>query len=95
VAELAALKVTELDPVVDGELKDAVTPAGSPVAARLTALLKPFCPTTVTVAPALVPPSKTLSAAAEEERLKPGAGMRSETAVLLLTVPDVPVTCTV
>jgi hypothetical protein len=54
VAVLLAVKVSELVPVVLDGLKTAVTPLVNPEATRLTLLLKPFWPETLTVLPALL-----------------------------------------
>jgi hypothetical protein len=55
VAVLAAESVKTLLPVVLAGLKDAVTPAGKPLALRATDPLKPLVPATVTVLLPLVP----------------------------------------
>ncbi len=49
VAELAAVRISVLLPVVLAGLKDAVTPPGRPVAAKATGPLNPFCGVTVIV----------------------------------------------
>jgi hypothetical protein len=54
-AELAAVKVKVLVDAVEAGLNDAVTPLGRPLAARLTALVKPPEGETVTVDVALPP----------------------------------------
>ena len=54
-AELPAFSVSVLVPEAFGELKVAVTPAGSPVAARLTLLWNPFLGVTPTTTVALRP----------------------------------------
>jgi hypothetical protein len=48
-AVLVALRVIVLDPLAGFGLNDAVTPAGSPEADRLTLLVKPLCGVTLTV----------------------------------------------
>ena len=50
-----AVRVNVLLPVVLAGLKDAVTPAGRPVTARFTALLKPFRSMTLIVPAPLLP----------------------------------------
>jgi hypothetical protein len=88
-AELLAVNVTELEPLVVAGLKAAVTPAGRPAADRVTLPLKPFWPATVMVLPP-VPPSNTLSAPDEEARLKLGTGTVNVIVVLAVRVPEVP-----
>jgi hypothetical protein len=70
-AELLELKVTVLVELVLAGLKFAVTPRGSPETARLTVPLKPFVPSTVTVAVASAPGAT--ATAPEEDKLKAGA----------------------
>ena len=55
VAELEAVSVTVLVPVVDVGLKLAVTPVGKPLAARATVPVKPFTGATVIVLLPLAP----------------------------------------
>lgn len=55
VAVLDALKVTVLFPVVEAGVKDAVTPAGKPLALSVTLLLKPPLGVTVIVLLAVAP----------------------------------------
>jgi len=66
VAELLAVKVSVLVPVVLVGLNDAVTPLGNPEAARLTLPVNPFAGFTVIV---LVPlaPSATVKLLGEAE----------------------------
>ena len=59
-AELLALRVSVLAPVVLAGLNEAVTPVGRPDAARATVPLKPFCGVTVMVL-APLPPSATVT----------------------------------
>ena len=80
--------------VLDG-LKDAVTPPGSPDTARATVPLSPTGLTMPTVLVTTAPPTSRVALLAEEERLKLGVGMVTTILVVLLTVPDVPVTVTV
>ena len=55
VAELLAVRVSTLDPVVGFVPNDAVTPLGKPDAARVTLPLNPFAPVTVIVSVAWLP----------------------------------------
>ena len=55
VAAVEAVSVRMLLPVVLAGLKDAVTPAGRPLTARLTAPLKPLRPITLMVLAPLLP----------------------------------------
>lgn len=55
VAVAEAVRVRMLEPVVVAGVKDAVTPAGRPLAARLTAPLKPFRLITLIVLAPLLP----------------------------------------
>jgi hypothetical protein len=93
-AVLLALSVRVLEVVAGFGLKDAVTPLGSPEADKVTPLLKPFCGVTVIV---LVPlPPWAILTLLDDERLKFGpAVIVTETEVLLLKLPDMPVTFTV
>jgi hypothetical protein len=75
-------------------LKAAVIPLGSPDSARFTLPLKPFWPATLIVLTPTVPPTKRVRPLAEEERLNPCARMVSRMLVVLLALPDVPVTVT-
>ncbi len=90
----AALNVTVLPRAPDG-LNVAVTPYGTPAAAKVTAPLNPFCATTVSV---LVPlaPGKTLRLVGDAVRAKLGgiATVRLKV-VVLCSVPDVPAMVTV
>lgn len=84
-AEALALKVSVFP------LKDAVTPAGRPDAARATVPLNPFCGVTVIV---LVPaaPCTAVTLAGDAASVKPGAAVTVRLiVVLLLRLPDVPV----
>lgn len=74
-------------------LNAAVRPAGSPVADRATALLKPFRLLTETV---LVPEELRgiVRLATEAERLKFGATTVRLMVVVLLSFPEIPVTVT-
>ena len=71
-AELLATNVNVLLLVAIEGLKDAVTPAGNPDTARLTALLKPGCGLTVMMLMPLAPAAME-SVAADDARLKAGA----------------------
>ncbi len=66
VAELLAVSVSVLVVVVLALLNDAVTPPGSPDAARATVPLKPFCGLTVIVL-FPVPPAAIETLAGEAE----------------------------
>jgi hypothetical protein len=55
VAELLAVSVSTLEAVAGLVPKDAVTPLGKPVAARVTLPLNPFAPVTVIVSVAPLP----------------------------------------
>lgn len=72
VAVAAAVNVSVLpaDPVTVAGLKLAVTPAGNPLALRVTALLKPLMAETVTLLAAVVP---CMTVVPEAETVKPGA----------------------
>ena len=71
VAVLDALNVTVLVPVVEAGLKEAVTPAGSPLAAKATLLLNPPVGRTVITLLA-VAPCVTDRVAGLAERVNPG-----------------------
>jgi hypothetical protein len=73
VAVLLAASVRVLVLVVEAELNDAVTPAGTPEADRLTLPLNAFCGVTVIV---LVPlaPCATATLVGDADRPKSGAG---------------------
>lgn len=70
-AVLLAVSVNTLEAVVGLVAKPAVTPAGSPVAARVTAPVNPFAPVTVIVFVPLLP-WMTVTLPAEGERVKLG-----------------------
>jgi hypothetical protein len=92
---LAALSVRVLCIAVEFGPKEAVTPAGRPLAERPTAALNPFCPFTVMVLLPF-PPGLTLRLAGNAESVKlGGAVMVSAIVVLPTVVPEVPVTVTV
>jgi hypothetical protein len=93
VAVLLAVNVAWLVPVVPTVPKNAVTPLGSPDTARLTLLLKPFCGVTVAVPPAVNPRGRP-RLPGRKDSVKFGAVMVNPTIVVLLSVPDVPVTVT-
>jgi hypothetical protein len=94
VAELLAISVRVLAAAVLAGLNDAVTPFGSPAAARLTLPLKPFCGLTVSVLTPLYP-WPMLRLPGDAERLKLGAVIVRLMLAVLLKVPEVPVTVTV
>ena len=78
VAVLLAVSVSTLVPVVGLLLKEAVTPLGRPVAARVALLENPFFGVSVMVD---VPdaPWATLRDAGDAERVKLGAGLTVRT----------------
>jgi hypothetical protein len=73
--------------------KSAVTPAGSPVAVKVTAELKPLTAPIVTI-PAELPPRGTASEPGVNASVKLGASTVTLTVVVTLRVPEVPVTVT-
>jgi hypothetical protein len=83
--------------VVLAGLKDAVTPAGSPDADKLTLPVKPFSGATEMVLPPLAPcTSDKVFGEAEREKLGTGAAVTvSESEVEFVRVPEVPVMLTV
>jgi hypothetical protein len=93
-AALLALKVRELVVLVMAGLKVADTPIGSPVSVKATLLLEPFAQVTSIVLPAL-PPTRRLRALCEDESVKLGSGMVNVMLVVLVRVPEVPITFTV
>jgi len=95
-AALPAVKVKRLMLVglAVGELNCAVTPEGTPATARLTLLLKAFIPVTPMVLLALGPPARRVKAFGEGERLKLDDRMVTAMLVVLVEVPEVPVTTT-
>jgi hypothetical protein len=100
VAVLLAVRVRVLvvgaPEVVTGfGLNDEVTPLGRPEADRLTLPLKPFSEVRLIALLPLAPWAK-LKLFGEAESAKPGAALTvRETEVLLVKLPDVPVTVTV
>jgi len=94
-AALLAVKVSVLVVVALAGLNAAVTPLGSPDAERLTLVLKPLSGLTVIVLVPLVPWMR-MRLIGEAERVKsPGGFTTSAIEVLLLRLPEVPVTVTV
>lgn len=89
----AALKVTELVPVVLAGLNEAVTPLGKPEAVSVTVLEKPLCGVMVSVLVPLVP-GITLTPAGEAERVKFGLVMVRVMLAVLFALPAAPVTVT-
>ena len=86
-----AVNVSVLAVVAVAGLKEAVTPAGSPDAARATVPAKPFCRLMVMV-PALDPPGVRLKLAGVAESVNAGdAVMVSDTRAVLVRLPEVPV----
>ena len=95
VAVLLAVSVNVLLPVVIVGLNDAVTPLGTPEADKLTLPLKPFCGLTA-IALVLVVPCDIVKLLGDAESVKFGGAFTvRETVVLLVKLPDVPVTVTV
>jgi hypothetical protein len=97
VAALLAVSVKLLVPVVGFGLNKAVTPLGRPEADKLTLPLKPYCGVTVMV---LAPdvPCGIVRVLGEAERLKFGTAVAltvSETVVVFIKLPEVPMTVTV
>jgi hypothetical protein len=97
VAVVLAVSVKVLVAVVGFGLKDAVTPLGKPDADKLTLPLKPFCGVTVIVLAPLAPwVIVTLLGDAEIAKFTTGAGFTvSETVVVFVKLPEVPVMVTV
>jgi hypothetical protein len=93
-AEVLAANVRVLAPEVLTGLKDAVTPLGRPVAARLTLPLKPFSGLTEMVVAPLFPWA-TLRLLGDAERLKFGTMIVRPIVAVWLKLPEVPVTVTV
>ena len=90
-AELAAVKVSVLAPLVEAGLKAAVTPAGRPEAFRLTVPLKPYSGFTV-IELVLVELGATLTLAGEAARVNVGGPVTvTVTLAALLRLPEVPV----
>ena len=92
VAVLPAANVSVLVAVAGLVLKEALTPLGSPEAAKVTLLLKPFWGVTVMV---LVPkaPCMTIRLAGDAERAKFGGSVTvSATVAVRVKLPEVPVT---
>ncbi len=95
VAELLAVSVSTLDPVVGFVPKDAVTPLGRPDATRVTLPLNPFAPVTVMVSVALLSWA-TDKLDAEGESVKLGGLLTvNATVVLVVRPPEVPLIVTV
>src|SRR5229473_1217861 len=97
VAVLLAASVKVLVAVAGFGLKDAVTPLGKPEADRLTLPLKPFCGVTAIVVAPLAPcVIVTLLGAAEIVKFAAGTVFTvSETVVVFVKLPEVPVMVTV
>jgi hypothetical protein len=96
-AELLAVSFSVLVRLVVVGVKDAVTPAGKPVAERFTLPLKPFTGVTVTVLPPL-DPCVTLTLVGEADSVKSVATAAFTVRVTeteLTRLPDVPVIVTV
>lgn len=82
VAELVAVNVSWLVPVVDVGLKDAVTPVGSPEAVRLTLPAKPPASVTETTAEPEAP-RKTESADGAVVSQNPGTRVPANELIML------------
>ena len=93
VAELLAMKVSELAAVALAGLKTAVTPDGSPVAARETVPVKPFCPA-IEIALLPVAVLAMLRVGVPAVRVKLGATTVRVIVAVLLSVPETPVIVT-
>jgi len=95
VAELLAVSVKVLEPVVLLGLNDAVTPLGIPEAVKLTLLLKPPCAVKVTVLVPL-PPCMSVKLLGDVESVKLPSGFTlTEIVVLFVMLPDFPPIVTV
>jgi hypothetical protein len=97
VAVLLALNVNVLVLAVLPGLNDAVTPLGKPDADKLTLPVNPFCGLTVIVLVPL-PPCTIVTLPGDAESAKFGTGTAftvRETVVVLLKLPDTPVTVSV
>jgi hypothetical protein len=97
VALPVAVSIKMLVLIAGFRLKDAVTPVGKPVADKVTVLVKPFSGETVMV---LVPlaPCAIVKLFGEAERVKFGGGTAltvSETVVVFVKLPEIPVMVTV
>jgi hypothetical protein len=91
-ALLLAVSVKVLEAVALAGVNVAVTPAGTPDAARFTALLNPFSPLMLIVAVPLLP-CTTLKLPGNAERVKLGDAVTARaTEVVADRLPDVPVT---
>ena len=77
------------------ELKDPVTPVGSPVALKATSPVNPFTPTTSTASVVLELMVARVGALVEAERWKPGTGMVTRIVAVFVAVSETPVTVTV
>jgi hypothetical protein len=89
-----ALKDRVLVVLVLEELKEVVTPVGTPETPRVTLLASPTGLTTLIVLDWLLPPTRRVRALAEGERPKLGSGMVSAIVVVFVATPEVPVTVT-
>jgi hypothetical protein len=94
VAVLLAVSVSWLVPDVGFGFHDAVTPLGSPVAAKLTLPLNPNCGITVMV-DLSEPPGTRFTLLGALESVKAGALIVSASVVLAFRLPEVPVMVTV
>jgi hypothetical protein len=87
-----AVKVTTLEEAVGSMLKEAVTPLGSPDAAKATLPENPFAGVTLIVLVPLPTPSTLVTVLGEVERVKLGAPLVTVRfrLVVLIRDPDVP-----
>jgi hypothetical protein len=95
-AVLLTLKVSEVELVLM-VANAAVTPAGTPDAARLTLLTRPIGLMTLIAIGTFQPfwPAKSVRLLADDERAKLGVGIVRTMAAALFAAPEVPVTVTV
>jgi hypothetical protein len=90
-AELLAMRVSELVPVVLEGLMEALTPEGRPKAARLTMASKPFCGV-IAIVLVTEPPGATLTFAGVAERTNAGAPLIVKVSrAVPASVPEAPV----
>ena len=94
-AVLLAASVNVLVLAVLLGLNDAVTPLGRPDADKLTLLLKPFCGVTVMVLVPVVPCASVMLFGDAEKAKFAGGFTARETVVVLVKLPETPVTVTV
>ena len=93
-AELLAVSVSRVLPVVGFALQEAVTPLGSPDMARFTLPLNPFCETTEIV-DVSEPPGTKVKASGASARVKVTASTVKAMDAVAMMLPEVPVIVTV